>query len=109
MAVLGSVGVAVYRSAMAGVTPLGLPADAVEAARSTLGGAVAVARDLPAGAGGVLVSRARRVRRRLPGLRRHRHRPDAGGGGRPGRRPPRGGRRRRRPNQPAHRHGRVTS
>jgi MFS transporter, DHA2 family, multidrug resistance protein len=59
MAVLGSVGVAVYRSAMVGVTPLGLPSDAVEAARSTLGGAVAVARDLPAGAGGVLVEAAR--------------------------------------------------
>lgn len=51
MAVIGSVAVAVYRSAMVGVSPAGLSTDAVEAARSTLGGAVAASRDLPAGAG----------------------------------------------------------
>lgn len=59
MAVIGSVAVAVYRSAMVGVSPAGLSTDAVEAARSTLGGAVAASRDLPAGAGGVLLEAAR--------------------------------------------------
>jgi DHA2 family multidrug resistance protein-like MFS transporter len=53
------VAVAVYRSAMAGVAPAGLPADAAEAARSTLGGALAASRDLPVGAGGVLLEAAR--------------------------------------------------
>jgi len=47
MAVLGSVGVAVYRLAMANGVPIGVPSDAAQVARSTLGGAVAVARDLP--------------------------------------------------------------
>jgi DHA2 family multidrug resistance protein-like MFS transporter len=59
MAVIGSVAVAVYRTAMAGVAPAGLSTDAVEAARGTLGGALAVSRDLPAGAGGVLLEAAR--------------------------------------------------
>jgi MFS transporter, DHA2 family, multidrug resistance protein len=59
MAVIGSVAAAVYRSAMAGVAPAGLPSDAVEIARGTLGGAVAVSRDLPAEAGGVLLEAAR--------------------------------------------------
>jgi MFS transporter, DHA2 family, multidrug resistance protein len=59
MAVIGSVAVAVYRSAMAGVAPAGLSSDAAEVARSTLGGAVAVARDLPAAGGGALLEAAR--------------------------------------------------
>jgi DHA2 family multidrug resistance protein-like MFS transporter len=59
MAVIGSVGVAVYRSAMAGVAPGGLAPEALETARGTLGGAVAVARDLPAPAGAVLLEAAR--------------------------------------------------
>jgi MFS transporter, DHA2 family, multidrug resistance protein len=59
MAVIGSVAVAVHRSAMAGVAPAGLPSDAVESARGALGGAVAVSRGLPAEAGGVLLEAAR--------------------------------------------------
>ncbi|UJW34750.1 MFS transporter [Saccharothrix sp. AJ9571] len=45
MAVLGTIGAAVYRSAVD--VPAGLPAEAAEAARDTLGGAVAVAANLP--------------------------------------------------------------
>jgi hypothetical protein len=40
---------------MAAVAPAGLSSDAVETARGTLGGALAVSRDLPAEAGGVLL------------------------------------------------------
>ena len=47
IAVFGSIGVAVYRAMMADALPPGLPSEAAEAARSTLGGAVAAARDLP--------------------------------------------------------------
>jgi DHA2 family multidrug resistance protein-like MFS transporter len=59
IAVLGSVGVAVYRLAMAGVVPSGLPSDAAQVARSTLGGAVAVAHDLPPDTAAVLLAAAR--------------------------------------------------
>jgi len=48
IAAFGSLGVAVYRSAMADMAPAGVPPQALEAARATLGGAVAVARELPA-------------------------------------------------------------
>ena len=48
IAVLGSIGTAVYRGAMAGAVPAGLPADAAEAARGTLGAAVDAAGRLPA-------------------------------------------------------------
>jgi MFS transporter, DHA2 family, multidrug resistance protein len=48
MAVLGSIGIAVYRSGLAGAAPGGLPATALSAARSTLGGALSVAGQLPA-------------------------------------------------------------
>jgi MFS transporter, DHA2 family, multidrug resistance protein len=51
IAVFGSIGVAVYRSGLAGVIPDGVPAEAAEAARATLGGAVQVARELPGEAG----------------------------------------------------------
>jgi len=44
---------------MAAVAPAGLSSDAVETARGTLGGALAVSRDLPAEAGGVLLEAAR--------------------------------------------------
>jgi DHA2 family multidrug resistance protein-like MFS transporter len=47
IALLGSIGVAVYRGAMADGVPIEVPAEAAEAARATLGGAVAVAERLP--------------------------------------------------------------
>jgi DHA2 family multidrug resistance protein-like MFS transporter len=46
VAILGSLGTAVYRLAMAGAVPAMVPPVAAEAARSTLGGAVAAAADL---------------------------------------------------------------
>ena len=46
IAVLGSIGTAVYRGAMAGAVPAGLAPGAAEAARGTLGGAVAAAAGL---------------------------------------------------------------
>jgi DHA2 family multidrug resistance protein-like MFS transporter len=59
MALLGSVGVAVYRLAMAQGVPTGVSPDAALVARSTLGGAVAVARDLPTNTGALLLEAAR--------------------------------------------------
>lgn len=59
MAVLGSIGVAVYRSDLATSAPAQLPAGALSAARSTLGGALGVARDLPARTGSGLADAAR--------------------------------------------------
>ncbi|MEV1328781.1 MFS transporter [Micromonospora costi] len=50
MAVLGSVGNAVYRREVVDGLPGGLPADAGAAARETLAGALSVAADLPGGA-----------------------------------------------------------
>ncbi|MEU8184172.1 MFS transporter [Micromonospora sp. NPDC049047] len=47
MAILGSVGAAVYRREVLDGLPAGLPADARDAARETLGGALAVAHGLP--------------------------------------------------------------
>jgi DHA2 family multidrug resistance protein-like MFS transporter len=47
IAVLGSIGTAVYRSGVAGGLPSGVPAEAAATARDTLGGAVAVAQQLP--------------------------------------------------------------
>jgi DHA2 family multidrug resistance protein-like MFS transporter len=47
IAVLGSIGTAVYRREVAGAFPDGVPPDAAEAARDTLGGAVSVADRLP--------------------------------------------------------------
>jgi MFS transporter, DHA2 family, multidrug resistance protein len=47
IAVLGSLGTAVYRSQMADAALMGLPADAIEATQSTLGAAIAVAQQLP--------------------------------------------------------------
>jgi DHA2 family multidrug resistance protein-like MFS transporter len=48
IAILGSVGAAVYRGEMADSLPAGVPADAADTARDTLGGAVEVAAPLPA-------------------------------------------------------------
>ncbi|HEY0673114.1 MAG TPA: MFS transporter [Longimicrobiales bacterium] len=47
IAVLGSIGMAVYRHGVAGSIPDNLPAAAADAARGTLGGAVGVAQQLP--------------------------------------------------------------
>ncbi|HEU4748509.1 MAG TPA: MFS transporter, partial [Gemmatimonadaceae bacterium] len=47
IAILGSVGTAVYRLDMADEIPAGIPSAAADAARDTLGGAVAVAGRLP--------------------------------------------------------------
>jgi DHA2 family multidrug resistance protein-like MFS transporter len=59
IAVLGSIGAAVYRGAMAGAVPAGVPGVAAEAARNTLGGAMAEAAKLPGGVGRELVGSAR--------------------------------------------------
>ena len=59
MAVLGSIGVAVYRSDLAHTAPATLPQTAVEASRNTLGGALSAAEQLPAQLGTQLVSAAR--------------------------------------------------
>ncbi|MFD7549107.1 MFS transporter [Streptomyces sp. NPDC059816] len=55
MAVLGSIGTAVFRHRMEDDAPPGLP----EAATETLGGALAVATELPAGTGAALTALAR--------------------------------------------------
>jgi DHA2 family multidrug resistance protein-like MFS transporter len=59
IAVLGSIGAAVYRGAMAGAVPAGVPGVAAEAARNTLGGAIAESAKLPVGVGAELVGTAR--------------------------------------------------
>jgi DHA2 family multidrug resistance protein-like MFS transporter len=59
IAVLGSIGAAVYRSAMAEGVPDGIAPAAAEAARGTLGGAVATAGQLPDELAVVLLDTAR--------------------------------------------------
>jgi DHA2 family multidrug resistance protein-like MFS transporter len=59
IAILGSVGVAVYRGEVASDLPASVPPVAAEAARDTLGGAVAVAGELPAGLGATVLDVAR--------------------------------------------------
>jgi DHA2 family multidrug resistance protein-like MFS transporter len=59
IAILGSIGTAVYRGAMANAVPDGLPAEAATAARDTLGGALAIAGRLPAPLGAALIDVAR--------------------------------------------------
>lgn len=59
IAIIGSIVTAVYRSAMAGEALAGVPSDAALVARSTLGGALAVASQLPGGAGAALLDAAR--------------------------------------------------
>ena len=59
IAILGSIGTAVYRSELADTLPAGLPAQVSAAARDTLGAAVGVAEELPATLGGSLVDAAR--------------------------------------------------
>jgi DHA2 family multidrug resistance protein-like MFS transporter len=59
IAVLGSVGVAVYRAAIARTLPAGVPPDAADAARDTLGAASEAASSLPGGVGDALLAAAR--------------------------------------------------
>ena len=56
IALLGSLGTAVYRSEIADSLPSGIPAEVVGAAQDTLGGALAVAEELPEALGGALVA-----------------------------------------------------
>jgi DHA2 family multidrug resistance protein-like MFS transporter len=58
IAIFGSIGIAVYRSAMAGAVPAGVPPEAAESARSTLGGALVIAGQLPGQLGPELVTAA---------------------------------------------------
>jgi DHA2 family multidrug resistance protein-like MFS transporter len=58
IAILGSVGTAVYRSEVASSLPAGIPAEVVDAARDTLGGALAVAQSLPGELAAALVAAA---------------------------------------------------
>jgi DHA2 family multidrug resistance protein-like MFS transporter len=58
IAVLGSVGTAVYRNAMSHGFPAGVSRDLHSAAQGTLGGAVAVAKELPVRIGAQLVDSA---------------------------------------------------
>ncbi|MEW5915254.1 MAG: MFS transporter [Gemmatimonadota bacterium] len=59
IAIFGSIGVAVYRAMMADALPVDLPIAAAEAARGTLGGAVDVAKQLPAQTADALVAASR--------------------------------------------------
>jgi MFS transporter, DHA2 family, multidrug resistance protein len=59
IAILGSIGASLYRSAMADAVPTGVPPEAAEAARGTLGGAVATAAQLPDQLGAALLGTAR--------------------------------------------------
>ncbi|UVS78544.1 MFS transporter [Actinokineospora sp. UTMC 2448] len=59
IAILGTIGVAVYRSEVTSTVPLGLPEDAVRSAEETLGGAVSAAERLPAPVGDLLLTAAR--------------------------------------------------
>jgi DHA2 family multidrug resistance protein-like MFS transporter len=59
IAILGSVGVAIYRSELADRLPAAVPSDVVEAARDTLGSAAAAASKLPGDLGTALLAAAR--------------------------------------------------
>jgi len=59
ISVLGSIGVALYRGHLVDGLPAGVPADAAVAARDTLGGAVAVAGQLPGQLGAAVLDVAR--------------------------------------------------
>jgi DHA2 family multidrug resistance protein-like MFS transporter len=59
IALFGSIGVAVYRQAMAGAIPSGMSPELADAARSTLGGAVAAAAELGGAAGAGITAAAR--------------------------------------------------
>jgi MFS transporter, DHA2 family, multidrug resistance protein len=59
IAVLGSIGVAVYRSEIADAVPDGVPLGASETSKDTLGGATQAVEDLPGGLGENLLDAAR--------------------------------------------------
>ena len=59
IAILGSIGTAIYRSALADSAPAGVAPDVLDAARSTLGGALAAARHLSDAAGAALIDASR--------------------------------------------------
>jgi DHA2 family multidrug resistance protein-like MFS transporter len=59
IAIFGSLGVAIYRNAMAEAIPVGVPLEAADAARDTLGGAIEVAGQLPGQLGPGLIDAAR--------------------------------------------------
>jgi MFS transporter, DHA2 family, multidrug resistance protein len=59
IAILGSIGVAVYRGGLADALPVGVPDEAAAAARDTLGGAVAEAAKLPEQLGAAVLVAAR--------------------------------------------------
>jgi MFS transporter, DHA2 family, multidrug resistance protein len=59
IAIIGSIGVAIYRSLMAGNVPAELPPDAAATARSTLGGALATVDQLPPDLGAAMLDTAR--------------------------------------------------
>jgi DHA2 family multidrug resistance protein-like MFS transporter len=59
IAILGSIGAAVYRSVIVKAVPNGISPEASEAARGTLGGAVAVSKELPEQLGAALLRPAR--------------------------------------------------
>jgi DHA2 family multidrug resistance protein-like MFS transporter len=58
IAILGSVGTALYRAEVADAVPSGIPAEVADAARDTLGGAVAIAQTLPGELAATLVAAA---------------------------------------------------
>ncbi len=58
IAILGSLGTAVYRTEVADTLPPGLPAEVADAARDTLGGALAIAQTLPEELGAPLIAAA---------------------------------------------------
>jgi DHA2 family multidrug resistance protein-like MFS transporter len=59
IAILGSIGVAIYRGRLADALPAGIPAEAAATARETLGAAVGIATQLPAETGAALLAAAR--------------------------------------------------
>jgi MFS transporter, DHA2 family, multidrug resistance protein len=59
IAILGTIGTALYRGQVADGIPAGVPPDAADAARDTLGGAVAAAEQLPDPLAGELLDAAR--------------------------------------------------
>jgi DHA2 family multidrug resistance protein-like MFS transporter len=61
IAVLGSIGAALYRGAMVDAVPPGVSLEAAEAARGTLGSALALASQLPGPLGAALLGTARRA------------------------------------------------
>jgi DHA2 family multidrug resistance protein-like MFS transporter len=59
IAVMGSIVTAIYRGEVASTLPVGVPAEAAEIARGTIGGAVSVAGELPGALGAELLGAAR--------------------------------------------------